>query len=403
MPLKETIHIIADHIYSSDAKIVPTFDKQIFIKLLEIATEGMFIYKDLLYKQVDGVAMGNPLAPTLANFFLAHLEYKIFLSSMPYYPAFYGRYVDDIFCIFRSNVECDLFLNFLNGLHPNLSFTVEKANDTLPFLDVEVRLNDSNCETLVFRKETYTGVMLNFDAVAPLKQKAGLIQCMLNRAKRICSSKSLFLTEVRTLKRLFLKNSYSAHFFDKEVDKFNQKMQNTNPPTSADIDQNYKYNLFIPFIGRASVDFGKKVSARIADHFDISVNVIYTTTKVGSLFRLKSDTPLPLLSQVVYKFTCLGDPNTTYIGLCNRFVIERVREHLALGRKQLTAVAKHIVSCVKCQQSQLSINDFKIMKKCRTEFDTKIFEALYIKKFNPSINRQMFANRGANFMINIFD
>ena len=80
-----------------------------------------------------------------------------------------------------------------------------------------------------------------------------------------------------------------------------------------------------------------------------------------------------------------------------------MREHLALKRKQLTAVGKHIKGCVACQQAELSIKDFQIVKKCRTEFDTKIFEALYIKKFNPTINRQMFANRGASFTINIFD
>ena len=401
VPLNETINIIADHIYSDQAQITPSFDKKLFINLLEIATAGMFIYKDQLYRQVDGVAMGNPLAPTIANFFLAHLENQIFLSSLPFYPSFYSRYVDDIFCIFRSNVECDDFLHLLNSLHSNIKFTVEKSSGSLPFLDVEIHLSDGKCETMVFRKETYTGVMLNFKAIAPLKWKAGLIQCMLNRARRICSTPKLFQKEVVTLKRLFSQNSYPAHFFDKEVSKFENK--NVNPPPSAGEEQNYKYNLYIPFIGRPSIEFGKKLSARIAEHFGISVNVIYTTAKVGSFFRLKCVTPLPLLSRVVYKFTCLGDPNTMYIGLCNRFVIERVREHLAITRKQLTAVGKHIKGCIKCQQAKLSIHNFEIMKKCRSEFDTKIFEALYIKKFNPIINRQMFANRGASFTINIFD
>ena len=403
VPLTETINIIADHIYSENAQITPSFDKSTFINLLEIATAGMFIYKDQLYKQVDGVAMGNPLAPTIANFFLAHLENKLFLSSLPFYPAFYARYVDDVFCIFRSEIDCNDFLISLNSLHPNLQFTVEKSNGSLPFLDVEVRLTDGACETMVYRKETYTGVMLNFKAIAPRKWKAGLIQCMLNRGRRICSTPKLFQNEVATLRKVFKLNSYPAHFFDKEVTKFENKNKNVNPLPDAEVVQNFKNSLYIPFIGRPSIEFGKKLSARIAEHFDISVNVIYTTTKVGSFFGLKSSTPLPLLSRIVYKFTCLGDPNTAYIGLCNRFVIERVREHLALKRKQLTAVGKHIKGCVACQQAELSIKDFQIVKKCRTEFDTKIFEALYIKKFNPTINRQMFANRGASFTINIFD
>ena len=34
----------------------------------------MFLYNEKVYKQVDGVAMGSPLAPTLANWFIASKE-----------------------------------------------------------------------------------------------------------------------------------------------------------------------------------------------------------------------------------------------------------------------------------------------------------------------------------------
>ena len=51
--------------------------KEIFIKLLRLATQGQFLYKDILYKQIDGVTMSSPLGPTIANFFLAILENRI--------------------------------------------------------------------------------------------------------------------------------------------------------------------------------------------------------------------------------------------------------------------------------------------------------------------------------------
>ena len=44
------------------------------IKLMEFATNGMFLYNDRLYKQTDGVTMGSPLGPTLANFCSGILE-----------------------------------------------------------------------------------------------------------------------------------------------------------------------------------------------------------------------------------------------------------------------------------------------------------------------------------------
>ena len=50
-------------------------NKRYLFKLLETATsESSFIFDYLHYKQVDGVAMGSPLVPSLANAFLYHYE-----------------------------------------------------------------------------------------------------------------------------------------------------------------------------------------------------------------------------------------------------------------------------------------------------------------------------------------
>ena len=53
------------------------------------------------YSQLDDVAMGSALGPTLANAFLCHLE-KHWLSdcSQGFCPNIYRRCVDDIFDIF---------------------------------------------------------------------------------------------------------------------------------------------------------------------------------------------------------------------------------------------------------------------------------------------------------------
>ena len=51
----------------------------LFLKeLLYLATkESYFIFNNILYKQIDGVAMGSPLGPSLANAFLGHHEQKL--------------------------------------------------------------------------------------------------------------------------------------------------------------------------------------------------------------------------------------------------------------------------------------------------------------------------------------
>ena len=94
VPLQETIDSVADYIFDDENPTIPDMEKDDFIKLLQLAAEGMFLYRDKLYRQIDGVAMGSPLGPTLANFFLAHIESKIFAEHKNYYPKLYCRYVD---------------------------------------------------------------------------------------------------------------------------------------------------------------------------------------------------------------------------------------------------------------------------------------------------------------------
>ena len=65
-----------------------------FIKLMKVATSDVqFSFNSEIYSQVDGVAMGSPLRPTLANILMEYLESKLVgeLSSQ----ALYIRYMDD--------------------------------------------------------------------------------------------------------------------------------------------------------------------------------------------------------------------------------------------------------------------------------------------------------------------
>ena len=79
---------------------------------------------------------------------------------------------------------------------------------------------ENGCDTWTWCKTTHTGLLLNFVALCPLKWKAGLILCILNRAKAICSSKLLFQSDVTKLRQLFLSNGYPIWFFNKFLQRF---------------------------------------------------------------------------------------------------------------------------------------------------------------------------------------
>ena len=95
-------------------------------KLVEAATsESSFIIDYLLYKQVDGVAMGSLLGLNLANAFLCHYEEE-WLDNCPIHFKFMiyvdHIYVDHTFVLFSSKEYLQLFVDYLNKQHKCLKY-----------------------------------------------------------------------------------------------------------------------------------------------------------------------------------------------------------------------------------------------------------------------------------------
>ena len=76
IPLDKTIDISVENLYN-DNENPPNISKHDFRNLLNIATkESFFTFNNNYYKQEDGVAMGSPLGPALANIFMCSFESK---------------------------------------------------------------------------------------------------------------------------------------------------------------------------------------------------------------------------------------------------------------------------------------------------------------------------------------
>ena len=177
VPLDETVRICADTLYSGEF-IPPDFPKAAFIELMQMATSGVeFSFNNTMYRQTDGIAMGNPLGPVLANIFVGYNENKLFDFSVK--PQFYKRYVDDTFVIFENEAECDEFFKILNSLNPALKLTSEKEeSESLAFLDVKIQKSDSKFITSVYRKPSFTGQYIRWDSFGPSKHRKNLISTL---------------------------------------------------------------------------------------------------------------------------------------------------------------------------------------------------------------------------------
>ena len=74
IPLDETIDICINQLFDN-TDTVEGFTKSELKQLLCLTTEeSYFVFNGLLYKQIDGVAMGSPLGLSLVNAFLLYHE-----------------------------------------------------------------------------------------------------------------------------------------------------------------------------------------------------------------------------------------------------------------------------------------------------------------------------------------
>ena len=97
VPLDETIKILVNKAFTGDwfnKTYGLNLQQDQLARLLEIATTNqLFQFNGQLYQQTDGVAMGSPLGPLMANVFMCHLEEKLTCEGLM--PQLYKRYVDE--------------------------------------------------------------------------------------------------------------------------------------------------------------------------------------------------------------------------------------------------------------------------------------------------------------------
>ena len=66
--------------------------RKIFVELLKLATQGMFIYKNKIFHSINGAATSSPFVQTKANFFLSKLETLFLQQTLNQGPILRGEW-----------------------------------------------------------------------------------------------------------------------------------------------------------------------------------------------------------------------------------------------------------------------------------------------------------------------
>ena len=111
IPLQEIIDIARNLIFSHNINLSIT-RKELKKLFLFAPSQTHFIFNSKFFNQIDGVAMGSPLAHVLANIFMSFHESKWLNEYNLNKPKFYLRYVDDILAVFDNERDSLILLTF---------------------------------------------------------------------------------------------------------------------------------------------------------------------------------------------------------------------------------------------------------------------------------------------------
>ena len=328
VPLDETIKICIDELFKSEMTVCGLNRKEMFEMLSLTLKESIILFDKKYYSQIDGVAMGSPLGPTLTNIFLCYHKSN-WLKDCPkdFKPVYYRRYMDDIFVLFNKPEHAQFFLEYMNKKHKNMKFSIEtEMNGSLSFLDVKIFRENDKFVTSVFTKETFSGVYTNVISFIPLEYKFGLVHTLLNRCFNLSSDFLKFHHEVDKLKNILSKNAYPQKFIDKCIQKFlnNMFIQRQQIPSVL----KKELRITLPYLGKMSQIVKTRLTKTLNKHMKFcKLRVIFqTNNRLRNYFRFKDSVHETLQSNLIYKFLC-GSCTASYIGKTYRHFKVRVSEH----------------------------------------------------------------------------
>ena len=147
---------------------------------------------------------------------------------------------------------------------------------------------------------------------------------------------------IKAFTPFFCDTGYPDWYISNIIKRF-EKRQNNSP---GKYEPDFLFTIGIPFFGKASRVFAKRLTALVKTKFNVDISVYYSCFKTGRIFNLCS-TLFRLLSNTVYKFSCSRDANISYFNMTTRHLGSRIQEHLQ-HKTIKSAIREHFEVCQNC-------------------------------------------------------
>ena len=379
IPNEECVKIITKKLKNNNVN--PVIEQEI-LELLTLCINGnYFKFQDQFYKQTDGLAMGSPLSPLLAEMFMSDFEESFLNTPQSGKILFWYRYVDDILVGFTGDKnELGHILYYLNSIHPKIKFTLEtEENNSINFLDLKIVKTINTLSFDIYRKPTFTDSTIPYDSLHPNTHKMAAYRSMVHRALSIPLSKENLERELGTIKAIAASNGYKSHTIDLIIKKKQRQlvMNNIYPQTKVNSIKTY-----IPL-----TYFGP-LSNKISNLISTENNKIAfkSSNRLSNLLFNVKDKQNKFKKSGVYKIDC-EECSSLYIGQTGRNFETRFKEHYASYRlkKRNSNFANHFLDT---NHSFPNVNNLKILHVEQKGRKLDVLEniEIYKNKHNSNVN-----------------
>ena len=280
-----------------------------------------------IYRRREGLAIGSPLSPMLANIYMEYFE-EMALGSSSLKPSRWLKYVDDTFILWPHQEDVQTLLDHVNLIRQSIQFTMEKELDNkLPFLDVLVKRTEQGFRSSVYRKPTFTGQYLNFNCHHPYTVKKGIVRCLQHRAKVISSDTDAYQEEMISLRHNLHRNNYPECITSAPRNLDRRVEDNTRKLTPV----------CLPYVKGLAERIQKMCSP-----YDIRTVFTSGSTLRRYLFRVKPPTEFNMTKNFVYIPSSCGKIYKGETGRPLKIRLEEHRKAVVRGEIEKSDMADHI-------------------------------------------------------------
>ena len=124
-----------------------------------------------------------------------------------------------------------------------------------------------------------------YDSFVPVSYKKSLVNGLIQRAWKICSSSELFQSELTYIKRLLLSNGFPLKFINRQIRLFLNKKQAAIPKDIQFGPVRRKLYISLPFSGQNSIKLSRQLN-RVVTKLAPCVNLTLVFTATNRLNRI---------------------------------------------------------------------------------------------------------------------